>query len=64
MTAPTTPEYARALVAKRAAELREAIGYVMPNEKDAIVHHRLCETICECEWCESYFDNNAEESKK
>ena len=52
---PATPEYAHALVAKRAAELREAIEYVMANEADAIINHRLCETICECEWCESYF---------
>ena len=47
-----TEAYARALLAVRAAQLREAAAEVAKTEKCPILAHRLAEVSSECEWCE------------
>lgn len=58
---PTTPEYARALVAKRAEDLIESIDDIMSREMSDIAQHRLCESRCECVWIINYFGGNNNE---
>lgn len=50
-----TEKAARALVARRAAKLREAIHCLQAHENDPIVHHRLAEVNAECAWVERQY---------
>lgn len=43
---------ARALVALKAKELREAVNAVRAYETDGITQHKLAEVVGECNWCE------------
>lgn len=49
---PMTENYARALVAQKAKELREAANAVLAYETDGIIQHKLAEVVSECAWCE------------
>lgn len=47
-----TEAYARALVARNAAKLRDAIHAVQAHETNDITLHKLAEVCAECNWCE------------
>jgi hypothetical protein len=53
-----TENYARALVAQKANELREAVDAVLAYETDSITQHKLAEVCAECAWCERTFGEN------
>ena len=53
-----TDRYARALVAQKAAELRDAIHVVQARETDNITIHKLAEVCAECAWCEMTYGEN------
>ena len=62
---PVTDRYARALVAKKAAELRDALHAVQARETDEIIVHKLAEVCAECAWCErTYGENESKEGNR
>ena len=48
----TTEAYAKALLAQKAKELREAANAVVAHTTDQIELHHLAEVVSECVWCE------------
>ena len=62
MTDIATQEYARALLAHQARQMRETIAEVMRTERDPITAHKLAEVMSECVWCEKYGETNNKEN--
>ena len=50
-----TPAYARALLARQAAQMAETIDAVAATISDSIILHRLGEVKSECAWVEREF---------